>query len=167
MRCASATGWRVYGVSASISMFRERAPLVVTAAVDAGRVGQALHDTLDALKSFDERERRPGELQFLKNQMLAWWPDSFDTVNQSLKGLETIAKLDLPVDTWTKLRDAVQALTADDLARVAKKYLDPARAQLVVLGEVSRFKADLDALGIAEVEIRKTHWTRDAEKRLA
>jgi zinc protease len=74
-----------------------------------------------------------------------------------LRSLETLAALDLPADTWAKLYAAVQNLTADDLARVAKKYLDPAHAQLVVLGDVSRFKSDLDALGIAEVQVRAGH----------
>ena len=59
-----------------------------------------------------------------------------------------------PVNTWAKLRDAIETVSADDLAGVAQKYLDPARAQLVVLGDVQRFRSDLDALGIAQVEVR-------------
>jgi zinc protease len=118
---------------------------------------EALRDTFGALKSFEGRVRDPHEFQHLKNWILASWPDTFDTVAESMRKLETLAEFDLPVDTWAKLRDAVQNLTADDLSRVAKQYLDPAHAQLVVLGDVPRFKADLDALGIAEVEVRKAH----------
>ncbi len=146
-----------YGASGTMSMRRAAAPVEITAAVNVGAVEPALHDMFDALRSFEERVRDPKELLHIKNWLLATWPDTSDTVTDAMQNLERLAAFDLPVDTWVKTRAIVEGLTADDLVRVAKKYLDPAHAQLVVFGDVARFKLELDALGLGAVEVRKAH----------
>lgn len=146
-----------YGASGTMYMMRMPAPVEITAAVNVAGVGQALRDTFGALNKFQTLESDFSQLERAKSSILSNWPDTFETVTASMRSLATLAAFGLPADTWIKWRAVVQNLTADDLVRVAKKYLDKSKAQLVVLGDVARFKADIDALGIAEVEVRSAH----------
>lgn len=143
-----------YGVSSGIAMMRTPAPVVLTVAVDATRVTQAITDTFASVKDFAARLEKPGELERLKSWIVANYT-TYDTVDEALEALKPLAALDLPVDHWSKLRTAIEALTQADLVRVAERYLAPSHAQLVVLGDANLLRAELDALAIAPVEVRK------------
>ena len=43
----------------------------------------------------------------------------------------------MPADYWQTYRDRIKALTADDILRVAKKYLQPDKLVTVVVGDAS------------------------------
>src|SRR5260221_13520959 len=111
----------------------QQGPGVIPAAVDVDRVGKALHETFATVSNFLSHVQTEEELRDMKKHLLASWPNSYDTVRESADQLETVAGLDLPADAWLKLRQAIENLKAEDVARVAKAYLDPAHAQLVML----------------------------------
>jgi zinc protease len=142
-----------YGVSASIALSQAPAPLVLTAAVDGARVHSALEDVK---KTIANAQSGAGiDLPRVKNRVSASLAGGYDTVTRAAHKLEVLAGLNLPADAWSKLADAIDKVTTDDLARVAKKYLDPSRAQLVILGDEKYFRGDLEALGFGQVEVRK------------
>jgi zinc protease len=47
------------------------------------------------------------------------------------------------------------AVTAEDVQRVAREYLHPDRAVVVVVGDVSKIGPGIRALGLAPVEVRQ------------
>jgi predicted Zn-dependent peptidase len=141
-----------YGVSASIALSQTPAPLVLTAAVDATRVHSALEDVK---KTIANAQSTNVDLPRVKGRVIASLAGGYDTVTRSARKLEVLAGLRLPADAWSKLADAIDKVTPDDLARVAKKYLDASRAQLVILGDEKYFRGDLDALGFGQAEVRK------------
>ena len=61
---------------------------------------------------------------------------------------------DLPL-TWYDARSAeLGAITAADVARVAKTYLKREGMQLVVVGDVTGLAKQLEAKGLGPVEVR-------------
>ena len=142
-----------YGVSASIALSRTPSPLVLTAAVDGARVHSALEDVKRTIANAQNGTNI--ELGRLKGRVSAILAGGYDTVTHAARRLEVLAGLRLPADAWAKLADAIDKVTADDLSRVAKKYLDPSRAELVVLGDEKYFRGDLESLGFGQVEVRK------------
>jgi predicted Zn-dependent peptidase len=58
---------------------------------------------------------------------------------------------DLPDDYWDTYPAKVMAVTADDVERVARKYLDPATAQIVAVGDARKIKPVLEQYGSVEV----------------
>jgi zinc protease len=143
-----------YGASASMPMSRLQAPFMLTVAAEPSRVGQALRDALASLEMLRSYDKNPDELAAAKQTVDASWPNSFDTIAESLETLERIAGFGLPPNAWTTLRDAVQAVTAADLARVADKYLAPTHLQVVLLGDVARFRTDVSSLGLGAIQER-------------
>ncbi|HEY1266324.1 MAG TPA: pitrilysin family protein [Candidatus Binatia bacterium] len=57
----------------------------------------------------------------------------------------------LPDDYWDTYSAKVMAVTADDVERVARKYLDPATAQIVAVGDARKIKPVLEQYGAVEV----------------
>jgi zinc protease len=143
-----------YHASAELRMTRQKTPIVFSTAVDVMLADEAINDTFGVLKNLEAQLAKPGELDRLRNALFGH-AFTYDTVDDTLAGITPIAALGLPVDWLSKLQAAIAALTADDLVRVAKKYLDVSHAQLVVLGDGLRLKGELEALGIGPIDVRK------------
>jgi predicted Zn-dependent peptidase len=56
-----------------------------------------------------------------------------------------------PADYWDTYPAKISAVTAEDVARVAQKYVNPDNMQVVAVGEASKIKAVLDKFGPVEV----------------
>ena len=54
---------------------------------------------------------------------------------------------DLPRDYFDRYRENIAAVHADDIARVAQKYIDPDRALIVIVGNASQIREPLGTLG--------------------
>lgn len=145
-----------YRTSVDSRMMRQRAPVMFSTAVDVLLADQAINDTLGVLKNLETRLAKPNELDRLKNELFG---NAFahDTVDDALASLAPIAALGLPPDHLAKVQRAIAALAVDEVVHVAKKYFDPARAQIVVLGDGLRLKGELDALGMGFVERKVAH----------
>jgi predicted Zn-dependent peptidase len=57
----------------------------------------------------------------------------------------------LPDDYWDTYPVKVMAVSAEDVERVARKYLDPATAQIVAVGDARKIKPVLEQYGAVEV----------------
>jgi len=55
---------------------------------------------------------------------------------------------DLPHDYFDRYRENITAVKADDIAGVAKKYIDPDRALIVIVGNASQIREPLGTLGL-------------------
>jgi len=105
---------------------------------------QAILDDIDALKTQPFTEE---ELKRAKDQVLNSFIFSYDSVD---KVLDEQAKLEFygyPLDYLDKYRAAVEKVTTADLDRVAKKYIDPSKLAILVVGNSAQFGAPLSKLG--------------------
>jgi zinc protease len=56
----------------------------------------------------------------------------------------------LPADYWDRLPERIDAVTQAQVQAAAKKYLDPSRLQIVVVGEPSKIADSLKQFGTVE-----------------
>ena len=56
-----------------------------------------------------------------------------------------------PADHWDKYSDRIMAVTPAQVQAVAKKYLDPAKLQIVAVGDSSKIEAGLKKIGPVEM----------------
>ncbi len=56
----------------------------------------------------------------------------------------------LPADYWDKLPNRIDAVTQEQVQAAAKKYLDPSRLQIVVVGDASKIAESLKQFGTVE-----------------
>ena len=73
-------------------------------------------------------------------------PGDFETIGQIVSELVTLDTFGLPLSSVSQFIMRVNAVTAADVQRVAKKYLPADRATIVVVGDLAKVRAGIDAL---------------------
>lgn len=87
----------------------------------------------------------PDELETAKRGIIETFPRQFESKPQMLRVFVNDEWTKRPADYWRTFRRKVDAVTAEDLRRVARKHLDPARMALLVVGDWDEIaKGDVD-----------------------
>jgi zinc protease len=60
---------------------------------------------------------------------------------------------DLPLDELRTYRQRANAVTPDDISRVARAYLQPDRLSIVMVGNAAAFKDQLQKAGFGKYEL--------------
>jgi zinc protease len=76
------------------------------------------------------------ELETAKNFLLEVFPRNFATAGQIAGIFAQDEFTKRPPDYWANYRDRIRAVTADDVLRVAQKYLQPDKLVILVVGNV-------------------------------
>jgi zinc protease len=78
----------------------------------------------------------------------------FETTGQVAGELASLTILGLPLTTIPADLAAIQRLTAADVQRAARTYLDPDHLTVVVVGDIASIRPGIEALGLGPVEVR-------------
>jgi zinc protease len=73
-------------------------------------------------------------------------PGDFETIGQIVSEIATLDTFGLPLSSVSQFITRVNAVTAADVQRVAKKYLPADRATVVVVGDLAKIRLGIDAL---------------------
>jgi zinc protease len=97
-------------------------------------------------------DKVPGdELEAARRAVVARFALSLESPRQ-LIGYAILRKTyNFPADYWDKYPVQIAAITADDVQRVAKKYIDPSTMQVVAVGDAGKIKPVLEKYGPVEI----------------
>lgn len=93
------------------------------------------------------------ELQFARNQAVAILPLQFETIIQRANAVASLYSRRLPLDFYNKLVGNYNAVTHEQVLNVARKWIDPDRMVVVIVGDRSQIEAQLRATGVAPVVV--------------
>ena len=82
-----------------------------------------------------ERPVTPAELEFGRQAIIRGFPRTFETPEQIAGRLTDVVLYNLPDDYFNNYIARVRAVTLEDVARVADRYLDPSRMAILVVGD--------------------------------
>ena len=102
----------------------------------------------------DIRGPRPpsdDELKQAKASLVQSLPENFASVGGINGSIGSLYVQGLPQDYYQQFARAVDAVTKDDVVRVAKQYLDPEHLAIVIVGDRSKIEAPLAATNIAPI----------------
>jgi zinc protease len=102
----------------------------------------------------DIRGPRPpteDELKQAKASLVQSLPESFASVGGINASIAQLYVQGLPQDYYQQFARAVNAVTADDVVRVAKQYIDPEHLAIVIVGDRAKVEAPLAATNIAPI----------------
>ncbi|MDZ7377102.1 MAG: insulinase family protein [candidate division KSB1 bacterium] len=101
------------------------------------------------------------ELETAKNYYLDSFPDRFSSAIGTMISFANLEYDGFPMDYYDTFREKYQAVTKQDILRVAKKYIKPGEMSIFVVGDIEKCKAGdekhpgtLDQLGkIVEIKL--------------
>jgi zinc protease len=76
------------------------------------------------------------------------YPRGFETAQQVARGVAQLALHDLPDSYFEEFVPRVEAVSEEDVSRVAAQYLDPARMVTLVVGDDERVTPTLASLDL-------------------
>jgi zinc protease len=91
------------------------------------------------------------ELSLAVSYLVGVFPIRFETTAEVAGGLANVEIFRLPSNYFDTYRERVQAVTAEDVLRVARAHLNPSRLQVVVCGDADQIRGPLEALGVGPV----------------
>jgi len=123
--------------------------------VVAGTKSVSTVDALTALnQQINELRTQPvtaQEVQRAKDQLLNAWIFEYDTRDKILAAQVRLEFYGYPIDYLEKYRAGLEKVTAADVERVARKYVDPAKLAIVVVGNQNQIDPPLTKLGAVKV----------------
>ena len=142
-----------YGVQSSFDMRRAAGPFAVRCAVESDVTAAAVADIMSELGRIAQDPVEDAELDAARDYLIGVFPLRFETSAQVAGALAGLVVQGLPDDELDRYRPAVAAVGAEDVRAAADAHIDPDRASIVVVGDVSKFEAPLREAGYGEVEV--------------
>lgn len=100
----------------------------------------AIREMLKQIKKIKQDKVTGQELQSAKDFLIGSFPRRLDTMDKISNFMAQVEFLGLGLDYEQKYKDYINAVTIEDVHRVANKYLDDVNYQLVVVGKLKKVK---------------------------
>jgi zinc protease len=142
-----------YGASSGVDWRRWAGPFSMDAAVQSEVTGKAVREMLTEYERIRAEPVTPSELSLAISYLDGVFPIRFETTRAIASALASQAIYGLPADYYDTYREHIRAVTAADIQRVAQLHLDPARLQVVAVGDPSAISQPLADLGVGAVSV--------------
>ncbi|HEX8719273.1 MAG TPA: pitrilysin family protein [Pyrinomonadaceae bacterium] len=140
-----------YGAYSSFSALKFPGTLAANADVRTEVTEGALAAFMYELKRIGAERVTPTELENAKRALVGGFATSLDFPSSVLTNIVQQQIYGLPADYWDAYPRRVSEVTAEDVERVARKYLDPSALQVVAVGDLSKTRAVFEKYGAVEV----------------
>ncbi|HYX45382.1 MAG TPA: insulinase family protein [Sphingomicrobium sp.] len=138
-----------YGVASFVSRPQHEIPFLIYAPVQTNQTGPSIAAMRDDMTAFlTTKGVTPEELSRTIDGAIRELPGDFETASAVMGGMESNVLYHRPDNYYETLASRYRAMTGPQLDAAAKAAIDPAKLTWVVIGDASKVKPQLDALGI-------------------
>jgi zinc protease len=143
-------GW-TYGAYSSVNAPRFRGDWSASTEIKGDVTEQAVREILNEVNR--TRTEPIPDKEFLDTQrsLVAHFALSLETPAAVLSNYITSRRFNLPADYWDTFPARMMAITKTQVQAAALKYLDPARLQIVAVGDAAKIGDGLKKLGTVDV----------------
>jgi zinc protease len=142
-----------YGAHSGFDWRRHRAPFVMDAAVQSEVTGAAVTEMLAEFAAIRESLVTDAELTLARDYLDGVFPIRFETTRAIAGALSSLVTYGLPSDYFDTYRANVRAVSAESIRSAMAAHLDPARLQVVAVGDPDVIREQLAVLGHGEVTV--------------
>ena len=142
-----------YGISSRFSWAPLAGPFVISSGVRTGVTDSALVEIFKELKMLRDLPVDAAELERAKAYVALGVPQRFETNAQVAAQLVDLGMYGLPLTSLGDFISKVGQVTAADVQRVARQYLPVGTATLVVVGDVAKIRAGIEALKLGSITV--------------
>lgn len=141
-----------YGVRSGITFNDLTGVFQAGGNIIAQHTPEAISEMEKEFTRFSNGEVTPEELNAAKSAYVRSLPSQLETNDAVASSIGSLVMQGLPLDYYAKLPDQVAAVSAQDVARVAKKYVTPQTWPVIAVGPVAAQKDKLEALKLGPVK---------------
>jgi len=139
-----------YGAYSSLSAAQFRGAWTASMDVRTDVTEPALRDLIAEVARMRDEPVPEKEFQDKKRGVVAAFALQLESPGTILSNYTTSRLYKLPADYWDRLPERIAAVTQAEVQAAAKKYLDPSRLQIVVVGDASKIADSLKQFGTVE-----------------
>jgi zinc protease len=140
-----------YGVYSDLTALRYPGPWRAGGSMRTEVTAQAVAEFFNEIRRIRDEKVSDSELADAKRAITARFALSLEQPTGVLAFAMVQKTYGFPPDYWDNYPGQVMAVTAEDLQRVARTYLDPDTMQLVAVGDADKIKPALEKYGPIEV----------------
>ncbi|MDX6403073.1 MAG: zinc protease [Blastocatellia bacterium] len=139
-----------YSVSSSFSATRYRGTFVASSPVRTEVTEGTIREFMNEFKRIRDEKVSATELENAKRAIIGSFALSLENPQARLQNIITQKLYNLPANYWDTYPQKVEALTVDDVQRVAQKYIDVNHLQIVAVGDANKTRAVLAKFGTVQ-----------------
>jgi zinc protease len=135
-----------YGAFSQFVPRRLTGAFVALASVVTAKTDSSLIEFLKELRRIRDEPVPAAELVKAKAYLTLGLPGEFETTFGAAARWRELLAYGLPLDYYDRYVDHIAAVTAEDVQRVARQYIDPEHFDIVIVGDKGQIEAGLTAL---------------------
>jgi zinc protease len=144
-----------YGMYSRVEARKLGGASIVVGSVKESATGAALKELLQQMADLREKPVSQGELEVARNALLLSLPADFASAAGIAGKLAEEVVYRLPDDYWDGFAAQVAHVSADDVRRVAERYLDTSRLTTVLVCDAGEVRPQLEGLPLGPIEVRR------------
>ena len=141
-----------YGASADLNAYRDAGNIVADTDTRSESTGEALRLLVDEMTRLQKQRVSERELADAQAYLTGSFPLTIETPGAIALQVLNAVVYGLDLQELQTFRERVNAVTVDDIQRVAKAYLHPDRLSIVLVGDANKFQRQLAGVGFDQVE---------------
>jgi zinc protease len=141
-----------YGASADLHAFKDAGTIVADTDTRSDSTGEALRLIVDEMWRLQRDRVGERELSDAQAYLTGSFPLTIETPSAIAAQVLSAVFFGLDLEELQNFRERVNAVTVEDIQRVARTYLHPDRLSIVLVGDASRFEKQLAGAGFAQFE---------------
>lgn len=142
-----------YGASSTFGPRRLPGTFSISSAIQSDKTAHAVSEMLRDMRQMQDELASAQEVADAAGYLAGIFPLQLQTTDGLSGKLSTLAVYGFPDDYYDHYREALLAVTPDDVREAARRRLMPDRAAVVVVGDASELRGPLEALDIGPVEV--------------
>ena len=142
-----------YGAFSYFNYRRGSGPFVIASSVRTDTTSNALREMFKEVEGMQTSPITPAEMTLSKDAAARSLAGRFETTQETVGTTSELFTYGLPLDFYSKLPAKVDAVTEQDVERVAKQYFVPGKMFVVVVGDKQKIEAGLQGLDLGKVQL--------------
>jgi zinc protease len=140
-----------YGAYSGVSSFKYRGTFRAGTEIRQDVLKPAMNELMYEIKRIRDEKIPVDEFERAKRTIIGGWALQLESPQSILGDVITQKLYGLPADYWDTYPQKIAAVTPEEAQRVARKYLDLDKLQIIVVGDAKTIAGTLKQFGKVEV----------------
>jgi zinc protease len=140
-----------YGAYSQLVARRYAGPWIAQGSMRTDATGGAMTEFMNEINRIRDTAVPEKELEEAKRSIVAGFALTLERPTELLDYAIALKVYNLPADYWDTYPAKMMAITAEQVERVARKYIVPDDLQIVAVGDAAKLKPVLDKYGAVQV----------------